>query len=1651
MSASPPPIDTALNRWRSNLIDLSRRNPLIALKTTGSTLLQIAQPGLGELFELLVRTGKPGHFHLPAEAGKKAKEPRPGDLVTTETERDRLLAILTNLYRRSLADYRERGLQILYLALGVLEWRDPDDEPARSPLLLVPVELRRHALRDPFVLHAIEGEEPLVNPALAARLRQDFDFRLPEPPADWDEANPAAYLDVLAGAIAGLPGWQVKPDVVLSLFSFAKGVIFQDLQDNAERIMAHPLVQALAGMPVELPHAPVPDEAVLDERQDPRAVYHVLDADGSQRLCLASAAQGESFVLIGPPGTGKSQTIANLIADHIARGQTVLFVSDKMAALEVVERRLREVGLGDYCLELHSHKASKREVVTELARCLDARGHATAVPHSDDEFARLQKRRNQLNGFVRALHQVREPMRQSAWDALAELPRWNELPLIPLGLPAVRGAGDEPSRLALSEFTAAHLDELTGHLQRLQSLWHVRTETDYPWRGFKADRYSLQLRDEVLGLIDRIRGRGDKLRTAAEQYGKQLGVSGSVADLLKLGDLLEKRPARVEPAWLHASDLDVLGTDLERCADQYQRLAQARKPLTDRYGPALWQLPEATSGRVEQAWKSAALLLSADDERGAAFLAQQQKLRAWAAETQKRVPVWLTELRVLDKWLALPLPAGALGGVGRPAPNTGAGTGLDPSAEDVRHFIRLVTLCQSDHPAERRWLDDSQALAGALALASASRAASAGFRQRRTSLMQTYTEKIFELDLDRMAAGFAGPYQTWVRYFRRGYWRACSRLSRASRAGMLPATHPQDVLAARDAAADRRVLEAELARHPGVLGRYDKGIDTDMDAADNAAKLAAEALTLARSLGHETMPPKLADALVSGAPPEKIRGALKRLNESFAGWWHLTEELQGVLPINQLPGLGERLEACALSALAHYAKDVQGALNQLATLADSVLRQTTPADMPSLIADLKQAEEVRAFEASQQAEAQRWSARFGPAFQGVATNWEEMRRTLTWTRRVQECLKTLAGKPGDALAAAPPPVRDLRQALEQYEHALHNLEVRFEPPGPLLGGTPLRDHGPDAVLDHLARLRDRVGTLADWVEWRHLPERFQHLGLGPFWERLTEAAVPREQVVDVFRKAFWAAWLEGVFQQDPALAEFRRAEHEQAIVDFRELDRRLIKLGAARVAAARVAAAGGVAGSSGNAASGPDGPEVKLLLREANKKTKHLPLRRLFDAMPGLLSQLKPCLLMSPLSVSQFLPADAAKLPFDVVVFDEASQLLPEDAIGAIYRGKQLVVTGDNQQLPPTTFFQQLAGADDPGAAEDEPLFESVLDTSLAAGLPRRTLRWHYRSRHEGLIAFANETFYDGKLITFPAPQAGALTQRVGFRHVADGVYDRGGRRDNPREAQVVVARVLDHFRKRPGQTLGVIALSYAQMEAIEDELERQLRGQPELEKHFDGDRLGGFFVKNLETVQGDERDVIILSIGYGPDDHGKLILNFGPLNRAGGERRLNVAVTRARVALEVVSSIRAADIELAPTASAGLTHLRQYLDYAERGAAALHAAAAVALTPTPLHEDVQRVLRQHGYESMPYVGCGAVRIDLGVLAPNQPDRLLCGIEFDGPAYAQAATARDRDRLRPEVLGKLGWRLHRIWAADWLHRRDDEVARLLAALKALTK
>ena len=461
--------------------------------------------------------------------------------------------------------------------------------------------------------------------------------------------------------------------------------------------------------------------------------------------------------------------------------------------------------------------------------------------------------------------------------------------------------------------------------------------------------------------------------------------------------------------------------------------------------------------------------------------------------------------------------------------------------------------------------------------------------------------------------------------------------------------------------------------------------------------------------------------------------------------------------------------------------------------------------------------------------------------------------------------------------------------------------------------------------------------------------------------------------------------------------------------------------------------------------------EANILLKEAAKKRRIMPIRILFQKIPNLLVKLKPCLLMSPISVSQFLPPENN---FDLVLFDEASQLVPEDAIGAIYRGKTLVIAGDCKQLPPTSFFQKnlIDNVDwDELDDNDVEVFDSILDECLGIGLPVKTLRWHYRSKHEDLIAFSNHQFYDDTMITFPAAKAITDSSGVKMVYVPDGIYDRGGKRGNQREAEKVTDLVFEHFKNYPKKTLGVVTFSIAQLDAVEEAIYRRLKDYPDFESFFKEDRLEGFFVKNLENVQGDEREVIFFSVGYGFDQQGQIAMKFGPLNKLGGERRLNVAVTRAREKVVLITSIKASDIDK-DTKSLGVQTLRAYLDYAEHGPETLQSSKSiVGEFESALDEDVAAEIKKLGYEVVPQVGCSGYKIDIGVVDPVNAGSFLLGVECDGATYKSSNSARDRDRLREQVLRQLGWRIHRIWSPTWVARRDSEIRRLKEALEQAQK
>ena len=565
----------------------------------------------------------------------------------------------------------------------------------------------------------------------------------------------------------------------------------------------------------------------------------------------------------------------------------------------------------------------------------------------------------------------------------------------------------------------------------------------------------------------------------------------------------------------------------------------------------------------------------------------------------------------------------------------------------------------------------------------------------------------------------------------------------------------------------------------------------------------------------------------------------------------------------------------------------------------------------------------------------------------------------------------------------------------------------------------------EAIRETADTIARRHHELRAWCGWRHRRTQAVDLQLTPLVRGIEDGQIPTNEIEATFNAAYCAWWSGAIIGEDDVLCKFSTPEHVATIEKFRRMDDQFQKLTAAYIGAS-------LAGQLPKSDDVTKKSSWGVLKHEIQKKKMHKPVRRLMAEVPDVVTALAPCLMMSPLSVAQYLSPDQAL--FDVVIFDEASQITVWDAVGCLARARQAIVVGDPKQMPPTNFFAR-ADDDPDGDIDMEGDLESILDEMLGASIPDRTLSLHYRSRKESLIAFSNSRYYDNQLITFPAP----VYPDNGVRLIRpDGFYSRGKARHNQGEAKAIVAEILRRLKHNDpvvrGQSIGVVTFNTEQQTLIEDLLDEVRSSNPDIEWAFAQDSgVEPVFVKNLETVQGDERDVILFSVAYGPDQTGHVTMNFGPLNRDGGERRLNVAISRSRSEMVVFSTLSPDRIQLSRTQALAVADLKHFLEYAERGPAALGGAVhgSQGDFESPFEAAVARALRDKDWMVHPQVGVSAYRIDLGIVHPDAPGTYLAGVECDGAMYHSSAFARERDKIRQEVLEGLGWTLFRVWSTDW--------------------
>ncbi|PRC90729.1 DUF4011 domain-containing protein [Solimicrobium silvestre] len=686
----------------------------------------------------------------------------------------------------------------------------------------------------------------------------------------------------------------------------------------------------------------------------------------------------------------------------------------------------------------------------------------------------------------------------------------------------------------------------------------------------------------------------------------------------------------------------------------------------------------------------------------------------------------------------------------------------------------------------------------------------------------------------------------------------------------------------------------------------------------------------------------------------------------------------------------------------------------------------------------------------------------GEEFKGITTDWNAAKKYLTWMESFSNVTHKLCITQSEELIQKRSHLLNLinkqpemfsvnsnyfkvaaqlRNSFRDFANNWHELSLFASPRKALCNG----ENSPGILISSssmVASWKRAKTQLQPWCVWQLNKTKSSSLGLQGLVNSVEAGEVSLDDLVPFFEFSYKNWWVKKIIDNEALLSNFSGATHEHKIFEFKKIDANFQKLTQEYI----VAKLRGKIPRE-NEIKGELSSEIAFLRREAQKQRQHKSIRQVINQAKQTLPRVKPCLLMSPLSVAQYL--DAGHPQFDVVIFDEASQIPTWDAVGAIARGKQLVCVGDPKQLPPTNFFN---AADSDGVVNEDDIeeMESILDECLSIGMMTCTLDWHYRSKSEGLITFSNMQYYENRLITFPSPVT--EDQSVTFVDIG-GIYDAGKSRTNRKEADAIVDAVVEHYLSGKGKShsVGVITFNAPQQSLIEKLIDAKRMEIPKFEIAISDSQVEPYFVKNLENVQGDERDVILFSITFGKDINGKTSMNFGPMNKEGGHRRLNVAASRARYQVKIFSSLRPEHIDLSRTKARGVADLKAYLDFAINGPRVL----AKQALPTgrepdsPFEVAVINKLRDNGWEVHPQVGVSGYRLDLAVVNPHARGRYLLGVECDGATYHSAANARDRDRLRQMILEGLGWNIHRIWSTDWWINPEIPMKKLLDKLNQL--
>lgn len=1650
--------DTGLDRIRTRLLDLTNRNKLLNFRHSPASSLRIVSAPIDAVFarlsdnERLVFVPVPEppstHEFEPPEAQDYAEQlgwNTSFDLEASDGDDEAAIPLLRVLHyperldtlSRKIASaartaIEESGTNMLYLVFGFLEWYESDDskQPRLAPLVTMPVALERTGTKGKVVDAFLEysGEDIDTNLSLVEKMRRDFSVEIPTLE---EGETPSSYFDRFSEILDIKRRWRIRQQMTLALLSFGKLLMYRDLDPKTwpatQSLSKNPLVRELFEG-TKTPNITLAEEYPIDAPELKPEIPHLIrDADSSQHSALVHALRGQNLVIEGPPGTGKSQTITNLIAASLAKGKTVLFVSEKLAALEVVRRRLDDAGLGLFCLEVHSHKTKKGALLNDVAQRYAARGSFSDPRDLDRHLAIVEEKKRLLTGYATLINKTIEPFGATVFELLWARDRCGQ------DIAAHRSKLSQVLMPMMVQYTPTTFTQTeqflavySRHLADVLGAWQSIDRHPWSWisspLSFEDEERTLSLLEDIVRVIKTAE---ENCQLLEESAGVSLSRTPQGLERARYAlELLPRTAGTLLPNALvacqnngtchaltefvrHVEDFDGGMKKLSTVATDTRELLKARAKeslLNTLVRAKAWGLSEYSIATIKE-------------------------LRDASIQTAKKIEQAHGSCRRLLEALSCDTPVDVA------------------SANCALQTLQLI----EGAPIESLHLRQAtfEEMGARQTVASASMEARA-LKDRRASLEREFDlplcgslhtpETLFAHSVVLCNASlwqrlFGGEYRTAARVYR----SIATAQKKARRHYM--ATSLKTIGQYEE---DRRNFEGGAAYRETMRSHF-KGVDS---AWDDLIRITAWCEEVVRTLPDHHAPSVPFRKLLFSAGPERLRSLRSELRNLTNHRDVLGTSSSAIAELGRaLPGLSALAQSGSFLDLQSCIEKLAQDLSALVQAAEQVtLRDAVRlCDIDGI---LTVANECCDNETAIQARNE-IPTLLGDSYRGAYTDVTTLRQTVQFV---------------ESITASKPPQKMVEWLLcTDYESHLMQLRKWLSTAHDCAGEF-------QSVANDLANITgaslwtENLGSpwqtiqqvaenslsarenLSQWTHFLRLKIKSKEDGLQKLTALADTQELSPQELLPAYSFVFYNTLSRSVFAEHDELSQVTGVTQEQIRQQFAGADREAIRLYSQRVAA--------IIDRRPIPSGNQGGPvrtwtDMALVINEINKQKRHIPIRQLMLRAAKSLLALKPCFMMGPLSVAQYLAP--GQLKFDLVIMDEASQLKPEDAIGALARGGQVVIVGDPKQLPPTTFFQRVSIDNDGDENEEDSRTaveegESILDVASTLFQPVRRLRWHYRSRHHSLIAFSNNEFY-GDLVIFPSAYHDDPSLGVKYQFVSGGVFENSR---NPREADVVVNAVLEHMREHPDESLGVVTLNFEQRELVEELLDRRLREDPFAISYQERMKGGQdtFFIKNLENVQGDERDVIFISTTYGADARGNQYQRFGPINGPNGHRRLNVLFTRAKKRTVVFSSLDPERIQTTANSPWGVRALKQYLVFARTGI--LQQPDEGQEQPTnDFERSVGTVLKTSGYDIAAQVGVAGFFIDLAVKHPLKPGTFLLGIECDGASYHSGRSARDRDRLRQEILVNLGWKIHRIWSTDWFRNRDGEIKRLMRRIEEL--